>query len=130
MDARDVARGGMAKYAGYSKLNMYAGMCENTYLFKSEGWVNVNQTISLLILIPCLVVIFFAIPSDSERLVMPDLLLGRFAQPFAVAVVRGFVFLGEKTVWAFEKAVDGIRASGQACRREIVRLGGALRRLC
>lgn len=142
VDARNIARGVMARYPGFRKMGIDESMCENTYLFRSEGWTNVNKTVSLLILIPSLVIVFFGIPidpTDPERLVMPDLILGRSAERFAVAVMAWFVAAGQTIAWVFWGMVDGIRVVGETVGgwmrtigngSWIKTTGNALRQLC
>ena len=132
----------MARYPGFRKMGIDESMCENTYLFRSEGWTNVNKIVSLLILIPSLVIVFFGIPidpTDPERLVMPDLILGRSAERFAVAVMAWFVAAGQTIAWVFWGMVDGIRVVGETVGgwmrtigngSWIKTTGNALRQLC
>ena len=129
LDAKNIARGVLADYPGYRKMPTKANICENTYLFMSDGWVNVNRSVSLAILIPCLVIVVFAIPINSEQLVMPDLIFGFHAEGFAVGTVGIFDTLGKNIKWVFEKTVNGIKWLWWAVKRCFLTLLGVIRAL-
>ena len=68
INARNIARGVPAKYDGWYKRANNDTICLDIYLFQTQGWTNVNYTVSLLILIPCLLLLILGIPSGDEEL--------------------------------------------------------------
>jgi len=76
IQARDIARGAAAHREGYYKidLDLDANMCDNTYLFNSEGYQNVNFVGYWAIFGICGIIILLAIPSDDKKL-WPEMLL-------------------------------------------------------
>ena len=86
VDARNIARGVLADVPGYRRLRTPPAMCEDTYLFVSQGWTNVSMTLSLIILIPCVIFLILAIPIDADRM-LPELVSTRWAMFLAAVTV-------------------------------------------
>jgi len=79
IDARNIAQGAGAAYPGLKKLVKVnstdgelasAAMCDRTFLFRSEGWLNVNVTGSVWILALCTLFILLAIPFPNDKLLV------------------------------------------------------------
>ena len=49
IDARNIAQGTAASYPGLQKLDADPAVCDDTFLFLSQGWQNVNVTGSIWI---------------------------------------------------------------------------------
>jgi hypothetical protein len=99
IDARNIARGVMADYPGYVKYNSTPSeMCKNTYLFISDGWTNINKSWSLIILIPCCVIVFLASTTNTEEVVLERLLCG-YAMPVSVFVIWAIIQVGTGIGW-------------------------------
>jgi len=69
VNARNIARGVAKAYPGYQKQVRENEFCNQTYMFNSEGWTNVNWAGWVGISVVCCVVIVVAIPAgDDEKL--------------------------------------------------------------
>jgi hypothetical protein len=67
-EARDITRGADAHREGYHRADVDANICDNLYLFNSEGYTNIDEAGYLTILILSLVIIVLAIPLDEKTL--------------------------------------------------------------
>ena len=68
INARNIARGVIGRYPGWVKFEPGVDVCTDRFLFRAKGYINVNRSASLAILIPSLLFILLAIPIDSERI--------------------------------------------------------------
>jgi len=103
IDARNIARGVPASYPGYVKRSkLPPQMCEGTYLFVSQGYTNVNQTVSLIILILGVVIVICAVPVTNDRMLF-ELVLQSFSRPFAALFVYVVINFGRFIMFVFRK---------------------------
>ena len=75
MDARDAARGTMAKYSGFVNISPNNIMC-GAYIFRADGWSNVDRTASIIVLVVCLALLLLGIPGDEHDLMVEGLIWG------------------------------------------------------
>ncbi|KAI9852075.1 MAG: hypothetical protein M1838_001872 [Thelocarpon superellum] len=102
IEARDIAHGTQARFAGWAKEeeNEYLGpeICHQTFLFKADGWNNVNWAAAMSILVIGLFIIFplsFPISTDSQRL-LPELVFGTREEWLAYLVVESVRWVGRR----------------------------------
>lgn len=65
VDARNIAQGTAASYPGLQKLDADPAICDDTFLFMSQGWQNVNVTGSIWILVLSFVFVVLALPLND-----------------------------------------------------------------
>lgn len=105
INARNIARGVFAKYDGWHKASNNATICADNYHFQAQGWTNVNYVVSLLILIPCVILIVLAIPSGEEELwpepalkYLSETSAGKMVHSLIVAMLGSFHNIGSKAI--------------------------------
>jgi hypothetical protein len=74
VEARDIARGAAANRENYYRFDFGADICNNTYLFNSEGFQNINVVGYWTIFGICAVIVLLAVPSDDKKL-WPEILV-------------------------------------------------------
>jgi hypothetical protein len=93
IDARNIARGVMAHYKGYIRMNdTPAQMCQ-VYLFRAQGLVNVNIVVSLMVLVPCVLTVVLAFPTFGEDILL-ETILRDSARPFGYYAICGILKIG------------------------------------
>ena len=89
INVQNVVRGGPLKYGGADRRDEWCGgycsigelpweqqrkeLCDQTHLFKSQGWQNVHVAASAWILSVAALVLTLAIPSDDDRLLVEEI---------------------------------------------------------
>ena len=81
IDMKNYEQGALARY-GYAKTNQTRpAACDTTFVFRSQGWQNINVTGSAWVLVACCVVLTFAIPVNENDLLVG--LLWHSVSPFS-----------------------------------------------
>lgn len=68
IEARNIARGAGAAYDGLSRFPSSPALCKGSYLFRSQGWQNINVTGSICIGVVAFVIVVLAWPCPGDRL--------------------------------------------------------------
>ena len=105
IDARNIARGVLADVPGYIRVSTPPEMCQDTYLFISQGWTNVSKTLYLIILVPSVVILVLAIPISRDRM-LPEWFLGHWAMFLAAVAVYVAIIVGSGLKKAWNKVFN------------------------
>ena len=66
IDVRDIALGTGAKYGGQRNAERRDVICDQTFLFKSQGWQNVHVAGSAWTIVDSMMIILLAVPVDDD----------------------------------------------------------------
>jgi hypothetical protein len=96
IDARNIARRVLAKYPGYVKANhTIPEMCQETWIFISQGWTNINFVISMFIVIPSASFVLLAFPTVAKDEIVLEWLLCGFMTPVSCFIVMAIINIGD-----------------------------------
>ena len=68
VEIHNIARGAGANRPGMVKLQTWTPICDDTYNFNADGWINVNTIGSLIVMIPSALIVILALPTSDEKL--------------------------------------------------------------
>jgi len=105
IDARNIAQGTAASYPGLQKLDVDPAVCDDTFLFMSQGWQNVNVTGSIWIGVFAFIFVVLAIPFYDGRLLVQWLwdLATNVALRISTKVLRIFTITIPRVQWVLGK---------------------------
>jgi hypothetical protein len=110
VEARNIARGTGANYPGYAKQNRSQEFCQGVYMFRAEGWQNLNFWGWFVILLLSTVIIIAAIPIDDTRLLFElDFIgllkktgawIGRFGRWLLTLIGKATLAIRQWQIWS------------------------------
>ena len=125
IDARNIAQGTAASYPGLQKVEAVdPAICENTFIFISQGWQNVNVAGSISILVFYFVGVVLAIPMPifENRLLiqyLPVFVTRTVPRFFTKTIPEFFSEIALKCRRSATKAVDWLREKSSDIWRDL-----------